>query len=504
MKKNLLYILMVGVLIFQYACKKNDGADGPPVISKVRSVDTTKRDSFFVKSVPGTLIVIQGNNLGGLKQVFFNDTLAYFNPVYATSTNIIVTIPGSAQTVATDPKVPNVIKVVTDHGTVIFPFTLYLPPPAISSITFDNSGSLVYINGYNFQGIKKITFPVPGTADTALSYTVNKTFTQITAVIPPGTAFSDSLRVYCTFGAAAVGYPPPMVVTNISNENATAGTTITITGTNFVGITRVIFPGGLDGTNVLSKSVSAVTVTVPPGITTPDSVRIIGALGTATVPQLFDTYITHPSPGYLSNFDAQNNSDNTGFVGWTGGYAKAPNAAISYPGGTNATAVFLQGSPMANNSGVGSQGNTGFIQLNDVPWVSNTAESISNYSIKFEFYSKNEWSSGAIWVMMGGWYKWHNYLGRFEPWSTSPGGKYEPAGWVTATIPLSKFISVGDPTINLWDLKTFPSSGSPASKFSDYPVNALCFAIINDTGAGLIPANTLEIAIDNIRIVKGH
>ena len=36
MKKNLLYMLMVGVLIFQYACKKNDGADGPPVISKIR------------------------------------------------------------------------------------------------------------------------------------------------------------------------------------------------------------------------------------------------------------------------------------------------------------------------------------------------------------------------------------------------------------------------------------------------------------------------------------
>ncbi len=41
------------------------------------------------------------------------------------------------------------------------------------------------------KGIKKITFPVPG-SDTALSYTVNKTFTQITAAIPPGTAFNDS------------------------------------------------------------------------------------------------------------------------------------------------------------------------------------------------------------------------------------------------------------------------------------------------------------------------
>ena len=102
----------------------------------------------------------------------------------------------------------------------------------------------------NFEGVKKITFPVSGGSDTALSYTVNKTYTQITAAIPPGTPFHDSLRVYCTFGTAAYSYPPPMSITSVSNENGTAGTTITVTGTNFVGIGKVIFPGGLAGSNI--------------------------------------------------------------------------------------------------------------------------------------------------------------------------------------------------------------------------------------------------------------
>ena len=160
---------------------------------------------------------------------------------------------------------PSTIKVVTNHGTATYTFTLYLPPPVITSLSFDNSGKVVFINGSNFQGIKKITFPVSGT-DTALSYTVNKTFTQIVAEIPPGAPFKDSLRVFATFGTGAYSYPPPMTITSVSNENGAGGTTITVNGTNFVGISQVIFPGNIQGTN-LQVSVTQLKVTVPPGIT---------------------------------------------------------------------------------------------------------------------------------------------------------------------------------------------------------------------------------------------
>ena len=54
-----------------------------------------------------------------------------------------------------------------------------------------------------------------------------------------------------------------------------------------------------------------------------------GALGTVSSPQLFDSYITHTSPGYLSTFEVQYASDNTGFVGWTGGYADAATASAN-------------------------------------------------------------------------------------------------------------------------------------------------------------------------------
>ena len=47
--KLLLLSILIVTLILQFGCKK-DGASGPPLINTVRSVDSTKRDSFFVRA----------------------------------------------------------------------------------------------------------------------------------------------------------------------------------------------------------------------------------------------------------------------------------------------------------------------------------------------------------------------------------------------------------------------------------------------------------------------
>jgi hypothetical protein len=496
--KKILFLFIIIAGFITVACKKNGSGSGQPVITNVRSIDTTKRDSFFTEAMPGQMIVIQGQDMGGLKAVYFNDTSAYFNPVYATSTDIIVTIPSTAQTAATNPNVPSTIKIVTDHGTATFNFQLYLAPPAISSLSFDNSGTVVYINGYNFVGVNKITFPIPGTADTALSYTVNKAGTQIAAVIPPGTPFSDSLRVFCTFGTGAFAYPPPMTISSVSNENGASGTTITVNGTNFVGIDKVVFPGGLLGTNLQVLSVNQLSVTVPAGITSSDSLRVLGVLGSVASPQLYASNITHASPGYLTTFEQQWASDNTSFVGWTGGYADVPTTATNYPGGTGASGVLLQASPMGANTAPGSQGNAGLLQLNDVPWVTDKTQSVSNYSMKFELYVKTPWTGGAIWIAVGDWYGWTSYTARLAPWETATGGKYQPTGWVTITIPLTQFIMGNQYWQSSWN-----SAGAPASHFSDYPTTGVGFLIANDQ-AKAVPANTINLAIDNVRIVKGQ
>ncbi|HXB96124.1 MAG TPA: hypothetical protein VNU70_13230, partial [Puia sp.] len=64
MKKRITYLLLALTGLVYFACKKNSGG-GNPVITHVRSLDSTKRDSFFVSAVPGNEIVIQGSNLQG-------------------------------------------------------------------------------------------------------------------------------------------------------------------------------------------------------------------------------------------------------------------------------------------------------------------------------------------------------------------------------------------------------------------------------------------------------
>src|SRR5579872_3888867 len=143
MKKLLLFGIVL-LAVVQFACKKNNNG-GTPVIKDVRSVNPAEADSFFTQAYPGALVAIQGSGFDGLQAVFFNDSGAAVNPVYATNTNIICYIPSGTQTAATA-KVPNQVKVITNHGTATFSFQVVLAAPVITSISFDNTGSMLYIN----------------------------------------------------------------------------------------------------------------------------------------------------------------------------------------------------------------------------------------------------------------------------------------------------------------------------------------------------------------------
>ena len=47
----------------------------------------------------------------------------------------------------------------------------------------------------------------------------------------------------------------------------------------------------------------------------------------------------------------------------------------------------------------------------------------------------------------------------------------------------------------------YDASGATASKFSDFPTTEVGFLIANDL-PNAVPANSVNIAIDNVRIVK--
>jgi hypothetical protein len=158
MTKHILIAVMC-CLLFAF-CKK-DEVSAPPVVSSVSLLDPAKQDSTFKETLPGTLILITGNNLGGIVNIYFNGQTAYFNPTYNTNTHLIVTIPSTAPTEATDPNVPNTIRIVTTHGETSYSFVLTIPPPAIESISNENAlpGDSLIIWGSSLWLIDKIIFP---------------------------------------------------------------------------------------------------------------------------------------------------------------------------------------------------------------------------------------------------------------------------------------------------------------------------------------------------------
>lgn len=151
--------LLVGCLVI-VACKK-DNVSGPPIIEKVSLLDSSKVDSAFTKALPGTQLLITGQNLGGITNVLFNEASAYFNPTFNTSTHLIITIPSNVPTEATDPKVPNTIRIVTGHGQTSYTFAIDIPPPAIESVSNENAlpGDSVVVWGSSLWLIEKITLP---------------------------------------------------------------------------------------------------------------------------------------------------------------------------------------------------------------------------------------------------------------------------------------------------------------------------------------------------------
>ena len=149
------------LLCLLWACTKDNGVGGPPVIKKVSLLDSARQDSSFARALPGTLILISGENLGGATSIYFNGMSAYFNPTYNTNTNVIITIPGNAPSEATDPDVPNQIRIVTGHGETTFDFVVDIPPPSIESISNENAlpGDSLIIWGSSLWLIDKVVFP---------------------------------------------------------------------------------------------------------------------------------------------------------------------------------------------------------------------------------------------------------------------------------------------------------------------------------------------------------
>jgi flagellar hook-basal body complex protein FliE len=234
----------------------------PPIIS-----------NFTPPSGPvGTVVNIFGANFANVLNVRFNGVNATFT--VASTTQITATVPAGATT--------GPITVTTTGGTATatpdFIVTTGPTPPIISNFTPPSGpvGTIVTISGSGFVQVSEVRF-----GGVAATFTVNSP-TQITATVPPGAA-TGPISIAAA-GVIATSREPFVVleaptITSFSPASGPVGTSVTITGTNFLNVSSVTF-GDLPARFTVT-SPTQLTATVPVGAVTAP-IRVITPAGSAT------------------------------------------------------------------------------------------------------------------------------------------------------------------------------------------------------------------------------
>lgn len=217
----------------------------------------------------GTLISLYGRNFSNATAVRYGGVPAQSFTVV--SDQLITTVVGNGASGATEVEGPG--------GIGIMEFFEYAEPATVSSFTPTQAaaGAAVTITGNNFADIRQVTFG--GTA--AKSYTLLSP-TSIMAIVDNGaTGYVSVTGKGGTDSAAGFIYiPPAPEITDFTPAKAATGATVTITGRNFDGVSKVTF-GGTAAQSYTLLSTTSISAVVNTGTTGYVSVTTAGGTDSA-------------------------------------------------------------------------------------------------------------------------------------------------------------------------------------------------------------------------------
>lgn len=183
--------IMAGTLS---SCKQDELANGgTPRIRYVRKTDPVSADSLLVAATQGSVIAIIGNNLGDVKQVWFNDRLASLSPTYITNTTIITNVPSQIPS-----EITNKMTLVFGGGnTLEYPFVVAINEPAISFMKSEYVlvGDVATIHGDYFYT------PVTVMFTGGVMGTIESVEDKIIKVVVPEGAEPGPITITSDFGA---------------------------------------------------------------------------------------------------------------------------------------------------------------------------------------------------------------------------------------------------------------------------------------------------------------
>ena len=297
----------------------------------------------------GTSVTISGSNFVAGATVTFGGASAT-NVVVVSGTQITAKTPAGnagAVTVA--------VTAAGQTGSLDSGFT-YILPPTVTSVSPNNGptsgGTAVTISGSNFVAGATVTF-----GGASATNVVVVSGTQITAKTPAGNAGAVTVAVTAAgqTGSLASGFtyilPPTVSGASPNNGPASGGTSVTISGSNFVAGATVTF-GGASATNVVVVSGTQITAKTPAGNAGAVTVAVTAAGQTGSLANGF-TYILPPTVSGAS----PNNGPTTGGTAVTiTGTNFAAGATVNF-GGTSATnVVVVSGTQITATTPAGNAG----------------------------------------------------------------------------------------------------------------------------------------------------
>jgi hypothetical protein len=193
----LLLLLMSGVtgLLFQ-ACEGNEEMPMPEIFY-IRKADPAKSDSLVVHAFMGDNIVIIGNNLGNVDEIWFNDQLAALNPNLVTNSAIIVQVPQVIPTTVT-----NTMYVINmdKKDTLKYSFSVDVPAPLVESLLCEYvpTGGTAVVRGNYFVNDPASPLKVffPGNIEGTI---VSSTINEIKVTVPDGVG-AGQIQVKTLYG----------------------------------------------------------------------------------------------------------------------------------------------------------------------------------------------------------------------------------------------------------------------------------------------------------------
>lgn len=164
---------------------KYEVADGLPTVNYVRSPLLAEADSLLTGAYMSNTVVLVGENLRSIYELYFNDQKAILNTSYMTDHTVYVDVPKDIPTTVTD----KIYMITRSKDTVAYDFKVLVPAPVVNSMSceFAKPGSEVTIYGDYFIDDPNVplTITVSG-GSVEVTEITNITKTAVSFILPEG------------------------------------------------------------------------------------------------------------------------------------------------------------------------------------------------------------------------------------------------------------------------------------------------------------------------------